>query len=64
MLPPLCFVVILSMIKDAYEDFKRRREDHNENSALTEIYNRDTQSFETNEWRKLQVGDLVKVKDN
>ena len=42
MLPPLVFVVVLSMIKDAYEDYKRRREDLNENWAITEIYNRDT----------------------
>ena len=45
MLPPLVFVVVLSMIKDAYEDFKRHREDHNENRALTEIYNRNIQAF-------------------
>ena len=64
MLPPLTFVVILSMIKDAYEDFKRHREDRNENNALTEIYNRDSQCFETQTWSKVQVGDLVKVKDN
>ena len=42
MLPPLVFVVVLSMIKDAYEDYKRRREDQNENSAVTEIYDRDS----------------------
>ena len=46
MLPPLVFVVVLSMIKDAYEDYKRRREDQNENSAVTEIYDREAQSFE------------------
>ena len=46
MLPPLVFVVVLSMIKDAYEDYKRHREDYNENCALTEIYDRDTQTFE------------------
>ena len=46
MLPPLVFVVVLSMIKDAYEDYKRHREDYNENCALTEIYDRNTQTFE------------------
>ena len=64
MLPPLVFVVVLSMIKDAYEDYKRHREDYNENCALTEIYDRDTQTFEVQEWQRVQVGDLVKVRDN
>ena len=33
MLPPLAFVVVLSMIKDAYEDFKRYKADEGENNA-------------------------------
>ena len=33
MAPPLALVVILSMIKDAYEDWKRHREDDGENNA-------------------------------
>ena len=33
MLPPLAFVVILSMIKDAYEDYKRHQEDKGENRS-------------------------------
>ena len=33
MAPPLMFVVCLSMIKDAYEDYKRHKEDHSENRA-------------------------------
>ena len=36
MAPPLIFVVVLSMIKDAYEDYKRHKEDHSENNAMTE----------------------------
>ena len=38
MAPPLVFVVVLSMIKDAYEDYKRHKEDHSENNAMTERY--------------------------
>ena len=33
MAPPLAFVVILSMIKDAYEDYKRHKADEGENRA-------------------------------
>ena len=31
MAPPLSFVVILSMIKDGYEDYKRHKSDKAEN---------------------------------
>jgi hypothetical protein len=39
MLPPLTFVVVLSMIKDAYEDYKRHKEDKGENDATVLAYN-------------------------
>ena len=39
---PLIFVVSLSMIKDAYEDFKRHRSDKSENEAIAEVYNHKT----------------------
>ena len=42
MLPPLTFVVILSMIKDAYEDYKRHRADRQENYAQAQVLNRET----------------------
>ena len=46
MAPPLIFVVVLSMIKDAYEDYKRHKEDHSENNAMTELYRKESRSFE------------------
>ena len=39
---PLAFVVVLSMIKDAYEDFKRHRADKSENEAIAEVYDQET----------------------
>ncbi len=42
MAPPLAFVVILSMIKDAYEDYKRHKADHEENSSKANVYDRAT----------------------
>lgn len=44
---PLSFVVALSMIKDAYEDYKRHKSDKSENESLTQVYNRESNSFET-----------------
>ena len=38
MAPPLAFVVILSMIKDAYEDYKRHKADEGENRAPAQVY--------------------------
>ena len=46
MMPPLIFVVSLSMIKDAYENYKRSKADQAENNANTEVYNRQTSTFE------------------
>ncbi len=50
MLPPLTFVVVLSMIKDAYEDYKRHRADRQENMANSEVFNREKKVFETAQW--------------
>lgn len=61
MLPPLAFVVILSMIKDAYEDYKRARSDRGENLASAFVYNRESKTFETRPWKDVKVGDLLKV---
>ena len=46
MMPPLIFVVSLSMIKDAFENYKRSKADRSENNAKTEVYNRQTGNFE------------------
>ena len=48
---PLIFVVVLSMVKDAYEDFKRHRADKNENEAVALVYNHETKEFEKRQWR-------------
>ena len=37
MLPPLVFVVIVSMIKDAYEDWVRHEKDKAENEQLCKV---------------------------
>lgn len=38
---PLVFVICLSMIKDAYEDYKRHKNDDNENLAKTMVLDKD-----------------------
>ena len=46
MLPPLLFVMLVSIVKDGYEDHMRHCEDANENNALCTCYNKDTRRFE------------------
>lgn len=64
MLPPMIFVIVTSMLKDGYEDYKRHRDDRQENEENTEVFNQVTGQFENRFWENVQVGDVVKVKRN
>lgn len=64
MAPPLAFVVFLSMIKDAYEDYKRHREDDGENNAETEVFSKTDNCYTKTKWRHVKVGDVVRVNEN
>ncbi|CAG9326533.1 unnamed protein product [Blepharisma stoltei] len=59
---PLLFVLTLSAIKDLLEDLKRRRADKEENSRIVEYWTND--GWKLIAWKKLHVGDIVKVKKN
>ena len=61
-LPPLLIIVVLSMIKDAYEDYKRYKSDEEENNKETLVF-RDGR-FNNIPWKDVQVGDILKVKKN
>ena len=61
MLPPLLLVMLVSMVKDGYEDYMRHCEDANENNALCTCYNKDTRRFEQEVWGEIKVGDFVRV---
>ena len=45
MAPPLAFVVLLSMFKDAYEDYKRHKEDNGENNSTALVFSKSQKSF-------------------
>jgi phospholipid-transporting ATPase len=62
MLPPMIFVILASMLKDGYEDYKRHRDDRAENEELTEVYNHSRGCFTFVEWQSVQVGDIVRVR--
>ncbi|CAO2187968.1 unnamed protein product [Urochloa humidicola] len=58
---PLVVVVSAAMIKEAVEDWRRKQQDVEVNNRKVEVYD-GTQSFHETEWKKLRVGDIVKVK--
>ena len=45
-LMPLMFVVSISMLKDAFEDNKRRKQDNEENNLVCEAAPRGSAKFE------------------
>lgn len=61
---PLMFVVGVSMIKDAFEDNKRRKQDNEENRQVVLCCARGEQAFNETKSLDIQVGCIVKVKEN
>ncbi len=43
---PLFIIVLVTAIKDGYEDYKRRKSDKEENRSLVEVFNINTGKFE------------------
>lgn len=68
------FVVSISMIKDAYEDYLRHKQDNDENSRKVRVgttfvkgrgkKKQVQKEFMTSRWNKITVGKLVKVYEN
>jgi magnesium-transporting ATPase (P-type) len=56
---PLCFILLVSMLKDGYEDFKRHRSDKFINSKPVRIY-RDGR-FSQFKSEEILVGDFILV---
>ncbi|CDW78607.1 phospholipid-translocating p-type flippase family protein [Stylonychia lemnae] len=64
MLMPLAFVIIVSMIKDIFEDYKRHKSDKAENFKQVEVFDQVTKTFKLQHWKSLKVGMVVKVKQD
>ncbi|GJN03362.1 hypothetical protein PR202_ga20799 [Eleusine coracana subsp. coracana] len=58
---PLVVVIGAAMAKEAVEDWRRKQQDIEVNNRKVEVYG-GVQSFHVTEWKKLRVGDIVKVK--
>jgi phospholipid-transporting ATPase len=61
-LPPLAFIVFLTMVKDVFEDYKRYKSDLEENNKDTIVY-KNKKPVDT-KWQDLRVGDIVRVSKN
>ncbi|KAK9090419.1 hypothetical protein Sjap_023596 [Stephania japonica] len=57
---PLVVVIGATMGKEAVEDWRRKKQDIEANNRMVKVYGRD-QTFHETKWKKLRVGDLVKV---
>ncbi|KAK1415692.1 hypothetical protein QVD17_31477 [Tagetes erecta] len=59
---PLSLVLFVSLVKEAFEDWKRLQNDMTINNSLVEVLQE--QRWEPISWKKLQVGDIVRVKQD
>lgn len=60
-LPPLAFILIVTAMKDLFEDLKRHRSDTSENNKPVERLNQNG-TLEKVRWLDLRVGDIIKIK--
>lgn len=64
MLPPLTFILLLSMAKDVYEDYKRYKSDREENLSDSMVFDKESNCFRETKWQNIKIGDVVKVEKN
>lgn len=57
-------VLIFSILKEAYEDYFRHKQDNLENRVITHKFEKDSGSFVDIMSKKVAVGDLLQVKEN
>lgn len=56
---PLAFVLLVTAVKDAYEDYRRHRSDRIENNLLALVLV-DGQ-FQEKKWKEIKVGEIIKI---
>ncbi|KAL4205060.1 hypothetical protein AMTRI_Chr01g135270 [Amborella trichopoda] len=57
---PLLFVIGVSMVKEAVEDWRRQKQDIEVNNRKVKVHGGDG-NFQHTEWKHLRVGDIVRV---
>ncbi|KAI6676689.1 hypothetical protein NL676_037485 [Syzygium grande] len=59
---PLAFVLLVTAIKDAYEDLRRHRSDRIENNRLAWVFVNG--QFQQKKWKDIRVGEIIKIQAN
>lgn len=59
---PLAFVLLVTTVKDAYEDYRRHRSDRIENNRLALVLVNN--QFHSKRWKDIQVGEIIKIQAN
>ncbi|KAL5734266.1 hypothetical protein ACOSP7_032127 [Xanthoceras sorbifolium] len=59
---PLAFVLLVTAVKDAYEDYRRHRSDKIENNRLASVLVND--QFQLKKWKDIRVGEIIKIHAN
>ncbi|CAH8348235.1 unnamed protein product [Eruca vesicaria subsp. sativa] len=60
---PLLFVIGATMVKEAVEDWRRKKQDIEVNNRRVKVHKGDG-NFDSKEWKTLSVGDIVKIEKN
>ncbi|CAN0908734.1 Phospholipid-transporting ATPase 1 [Linum grandiflorum] len=61
-LVPLAFVLLVTAIKDAYEDWRRHKADKIENNRFASVLLNGR--FQQKKWKHIQAGEIIKVEAN
>ncbi|XP_027355043.1 phospholipid-transporting ATPase 1-like [Abrus precatorius] len=59
---PLAFVLLVTAVKDAYEDWRRHRSDKVENNRLALVLVNG--QFQEKKWKDIRVGEVIKIQAN
>ncbi|KAM2028623.1 hypothetical protein ACFX16_040227 [Malus domestica] len=59
---PLAFVLLVTAVKDAYEDYRRHRSDRIENNRLASVLVGN--QFQPKKWKDVRVGEIIKIQAN
>jgi phospholipid-transporting ATPase len=61
---PLVVIVIISMLKDAFEDFQRHKSDKQENNTTSLALDINKFDWTPRCWKDIRVGEIIKVRDD
>ncbi|CAH6786500.1 Atp10b [Phodopus roborovskii] len=61
---PVCVILTVTAIKDAWEDFRRYKSDKVINNRESLVYSRIEQSYMQKRWQDVRVGDFVQMRCN